>query len=226
MKENTMRSILKAYLEKNENVTSKMAIHYIQNECGIETSKEYIKNSFYNLREELHYKKIREKRNGKTLKEVIEEYVIKHGNCVSNDEVIKYITQECKIETTKSSITSALYLILKETGGTLKKEKRVTLKQIIYQYVLEHNKYVSRKEVAEYVFSLGIETTRNSIYSALKEVLNEQEGYLRRNSKKEFIKEYIKSNKEASIEEIYEYLKERGIKTTPEYIYYVLKYDV
>lgn len=178
MKENSIRNTLKTYLKEHEGVTSKEAIEYIQSECGIDTSKEYIKSSFYNLRKELHYEKIRIQ-NVNTLKNAIRDYVLEHKNCVSNDEVVEYIIQECERENTKEIIINTLYWVLKETGGKLKKEKKVTLKQIIHEYVVEHNNYVSRSEVVEYVFSLGIETTKNSIWGTLRRVLNETGGELK-----------------------------------------------
>lgn len=226
MKENSIRNTLKTYLEGHEGITTKQAIEYIQNECGFDTSKEYIKSSFYNLREELHYEKMR-KEKSKDLENAIKKYVLEHNNYVSNEEVVKYILQEYKMERKKASIKRKLYTVLKETGGKLRENKRVTLKQIICQYVLEHNNYVSENEVVEYVLNLGIKTTKDSIRITLRNVLKETEGKIKKEKRvslKQIIYQYVlEHNNYVSRSEVVEYVFSLGIETTKNSIWATLR---
>lgn len=167
------------------------------------------------------------KEKSKDLENAIKKYVLEHNNYVSNEEVVKYILQEYKMERKKASIKRKLYTVLKETGGKLRENKRVTLKQIICQYVLEHNNYVSENEVVEYVLNLGIKTTKDSIRITLRNVLKETEGKIKKEKRvslKQIIYQYVlEHNNYVSRSEVVEYVFSLGIETTKNSIWGTLR---
>ena len=145
-----------------------------------------------------------------SMAEDIRDYVKEHDNKVSNREVIDHIIKVKKINTTESCIRITLWNILKEFEGTL---RPAGIRVEIKDYVMEHNKSVTFKEIEKYICEdLKMHVTENYIRKVLREVLAEVGGTLKRSSLKEDIKDYVKThNNEVTFEEVKDYTREKGI---------------
>ena len=161
----------------NNEVTSQKVINYILEEKKMKTSEKCIRSALI---------KVLKKAGGTLkpygLKEEIRNYVKIHNNTVTSQEVIKYILEEKKIETTNNSIKATLRTVLKEAGGTLK-STHGELKAEICNYVKTHNNTVSSQEVIDYILEeKKMKNTKNSIVKTLEYVLKEVGGsYIKNN---------------------------------------------
>ena len=158
-----------------------------------------------------------------SIAKIICDYVIEHNNEVKMREVIEYILETKKINTTESYIRSTLNVILIKHGGTLIPE---SLTGKIEDYVIKHDYKVSNEEVIKYIFEeTEIKTTKSSIIATLNRVLNKLGGTLITAGIREEIKAYVEEHKNKVVEkEVIEYiLKKKKIQVTKEHIKKVLR---
>lgn len=144
----------------------------------------------------------------------IRDYVKKHDNEVTFDEVENYVLNEKHIITTEKAIRQALFRVLKELGGIL---KRKGMTQEVRDYIKEHDNEVTFDEVKNYVLNKKhIKVTENAIRQALCRVLKESGGTLKRTGMTQEIRDYVKEHdNEVTFAEIKNYiLNEKHIMTT------------
>ena len=150
-----------------------------------------------------------------TISECIRKYVEAHDNEVTSCEVINYILEEKKFETTEMYIRSILTRILKKVGGKLKPQSSVTAE--IRSYVKAHDNEVTSCEVIKYILEeRQFTTNEKSIRNQLTMVLKEVGGKLKPYGLLSEIRSYIEAhNNEVTSCEIINYiLKEKGMNTT------------
>ena len=158
-----------------------------------------------------------------TLKDEIRNYVIKHNNVVTSQEVQNYILKEKKMKTTPASIRVTLHNVLRETGGKLLPSlKPYGLRAEIRNFVIEHNNAVTTQEVQNYILKeKKMKTTPANIRVTLHRVLKETGGKLLPSLKsyglRAEIRNYvIEHNNAVTTQEVLNYiLKEKKMKTTP-----------
>ena len=155
-----------------------------------------------------------------TISECIRKYVEAHDNEVTSCEVVNYILEEKKFETTEKNVRATLTRILKEVGGKLKPQSSVTAE--IRSYVKAHNNEVTSCEVINYILEeKKFKTTEMHIRPILTRILKEVGGKLKpKSSVKAEIRSYVKAhnNEVTSCEVINYILEEKKFETTEMHI--------
>ncbi|MCI8411201.1 MAG: hypothetical protein HFJ40_01890 [Clostridia bacterium] len=118
LKRESIAQEIRNYVNKHNNeVTSKEVIHYILVEKEIKTTKDNVRKTLWRV---LKKQGVQLKREGIT--QEIRNYIKKHNNEVTSNEVIHYILVEKEIKTTKDNVRKTLGRVLKEQGVKLKKQ--------------------------------------------------------------------------------------------------------
>ena len=183
----TMKEYIREYVKQNKAITIDELANRLSTEKNIMTSYGSIKSTLYVVRKELDIKP--------PLSEAeiaIRNYVKKHNNCVTFEEVKNYILNKKRIKLTEKTIHEILRRVLKESGGTL---RRSGIRQIIREYVIKQNKEVSFSEVKNHVVHVkNIKakdaTIRNTLYFVRKELDVE----LKSTTLAQVIRDYVKTH--------------------------------
>ena len=100
----------------------------------------------------------------------------------------------------------------------------MTLKEVIRNYVLDHNKVVTNSEVKNYIQNkTSIRVSENNIRITLWRVLKEEGGRLKRNGLREEIRFYLmeqcnKGNHDITTSDIAEFIYFRGYEVSRHHI--------
>lgn len=210
-------------LDHEKCVTFSEVKKFIENETQIKTTPSGIRGTFYKVIEE---EGAVLKRKG--LSEEIRFFLIeqhKKGNKdITTDDVIKFIYSK-GYEKTEYHIRVATSQVSKELGIKLRRKKKPdTLINAIRTYVIEHDKIVTNGEVENYInCETSIKATKESIRITLYNVLNEEEGTLKRMGLKEEIRFYLieqhkKGNKYITTDDVVKFIYSKGYEKTEHHI--------
>ena len=174
----TITKCIRKYVEKHGDVTSYEVIDYILKQKEFITTEKSVRGILNRVLKE----------KGKKLKPLyglateIRNYVKAHDNEVTSCEVISYIIEEKKFETTENTIRTTLNRCLNEVGGKLKSSYGLTAE--IRSYVKAHDNEVTSCEVINYIIEeKKFITTETNIRQILNRILKEVGGKLKPYSK-------------------------------------------
>ena len=133
---------------------------------------------------------------------------VKERDTVTLREVVDYIVNKKKINTTETYVYQTLSIVLLQQHKTLHKE---TLISIIRKYVKEHGNKVSNEEVIAYVKKYK-NANENSIRHTLKRVLDENNGTLRHKGVTQLVKDYIETTEDPNLDSAIIYVRKKDNK--------------